>query len=32
MMDYLRKVTYGLSPKPLKYDDYGYEYEAWHRA
>ncbi len=32
MMDYLRKVTYGLSPKPLKYDDYGYEYEAGHRA
>jgi hypothetical protein len=32
MMDFLRKATYELSPKPLKSFDYGYEYEAKYRA
>ncbi len=32
MMDFLRKATYELSPKPLKSHDYGYEFEERHRA
>ncbi|MFV1464683.1 MULTISPECIES: lysophospholipid acyltransferase family protein [unclassified Phaeobacter] len=32
MMDFLRKATYELSPKPLKSYDYGYEFEEKHRA
>lgn len=32
MMDFLRKATYDLSPKPLKSYDYGYEFEDKHRA
>lgn len=32
MMDYLRKATYELSPKPLKSNDYGFEFEERHRA
>ncbi|WP_170769661.1 lysophospholipid acyltransferase family protein [Ruegeria lacuscaerulensis] len=32
MMDFLRKATYELSPKPLKSYDYGYEFEERHRA
>ncbi|MBR9765158.1 MAG: acyltransferase [Rhodobacteraceae bacterium] len=32
MMDFLRKATYELSPKPLKSYDYGYEFEAKRRA
>ncbi|AVO39028.1 lysophospholipid acyltransferase family protein [Pukyongiella litopenaei] len=32
MMDFLRKVTYELSPKPLKSYGYGYEFEEQHRA
>ncbi|MEX0349683.1 MAG: lysophospholipid acyltransferase family protein [Paracoccaceae bacterium] len=32
MMDFLRKATYGLSPKPLKSYDYGFEFEEQHRA
>ena len=32
MMDFLRKATYELSPKPLKSFDYGYEFEDRHRA
>ncbi|MDP5216500.1 lysophospholipid acyltransferase family protein [Ruegeria sp. 2205SS24-7] len=32
MMDFLRKATYELSPKPLKSYDYGFEFEEQHRA
>lgn len=32
MMDFLRRATYELSPKPLKSYDYGYEFEAKYRA
>lgn len=32
MMDFLRKATYELSPKPLKSYDYGFEFEERHRA
>ena len=32
MMDFLRKATYELSPKPLKSFDYGFEFEEKHRA
>lgn len=31
MMDFLRKATYELSPKPLKSYDYGFELEEKHR-
>jgi len=32
LMDFLRRATYELSPKPLKSYDYGYEFEEKHRA
>ncbi|WP_428925493.1 lysophospholipid acyltransferase family protein [Marinibacterium sp. SX1] len=32
MMDFLRKSTYELSPKPLRSDEYGFEFEEKHRA
>lgn len=32
MMDFLRKATYELSPKPLKSYEYGFEFEEKHRA
>lgn len=32
MMDFLRKATYELSPKPLNSYSYGYEFEDRHRA
>ena len=32
LMDFLRKATYELSPKPLESFDYGYEFEERHRA
>ena len=32
MMDFLRKATYELSPKPLASYDYGFEFEQRHRA
>lgn len=32
MMDFLRKATYDLSPKPLGSYDYGFEFEEKHRA
>ncbi|MVO14665.1 lysophospholipid acyltransferase family protein [Parasedimentitalea huanghaiensis] len=32
MMDFLRKATYELSPKPLNNNGYGYEFEDRHRA
>lgn len=32
MMDFLRKATYELSPKPLKSYDYGFEFEEKQRA
>lgn len=32
MMDFLRKATYELSPKPLGSYDYGFEFEEKHRA
>ncbi|MCA0920023.1 lysophospholipid acyltransferase family protein [Pseudooceanicola nanhaiensis] len=32
MMDFLRKATYELSPKPLKSYEYGFEFEERHRA
>ncbi len=32
MMDFLRRETYALSPRPLKSYDYGYEFEAKYRA
>ncbi|TCP63271.1 putative hemolysin [Rhodovulum bhavnagarense] len=32
MMDFLRKATYELSPRPLKSFDYGYEFDHRHRA
>jgi len=32
MMDFLRRETYALSPRPLKSYDYGYEFEAKYRT
>ena len=32
MMDFLRKATYELSPRPLKSLDYGFEFEEKYRA
>jgi putative hemolysin len=32
MMDFLRRETYALSPRPLKSYDYGYEFEPKYRA
>ena len=32
MMDFLRRSTYELSPKPLKADEYGFEFEDHWRA
>ncbi len=32
MMDFLRRATYELSPRPLRSYDYGYEFEAKYRA
>ncbi|MDA0962493.1 MAG: lysophospholipid acyltransferase family protein [Proteobacteria bacterium] len=32
LMDFLRRATYELSPKPLKSYDHGYEFEEKHRA
>ena len=32
MMDFLRKSTYELSPKPLRSYEYGFEFEEKHRA
>lgn len=32
MMDFLRKSTYELSPKPLDPTRLGHEFEAWHRG
>jgi putative hemolysin len=32
MMDFLRRETYALSPRPLKSYDYGYEFEAKYRS
>ena len=32
MMDFLRKETYALSPRPLKSIDYGFEFEEKHRG
>jgi putative hemolysin len=32
MMDFLRKAMYDLSPKPLRADEIGYEFEERHRA
>lgn len=32
MMDFLRKETYALSPKPIKKLDYGFEFEDKYRA
>ncbi|HCQ58602.1 MAG TPA: acyltransferase, partial [Sulfitobacter sp.] len=32
MMDFLRKATYELSPKPGQYQGLGYEFEERHRA
>jgi putative hemolysin len=32
MMDFLRRATYELSPKPLRSYDYGYDFEAKYRA
>ncbi|GAB4448125.1 MAG: GNAT family N-acetyltransferase [Rhodocyclaceae bacterium] len=32
MMDFLRRATYELSPKPLSSYDYGYEFDAKYRA
>ncbi|MFM2355382.1 MAG: hypothetical protein RLZZ528_1118 [Pseudomonadota bacterium] len=32
MMDFLRKATYDLSPRPLKSYDYGFEFEEKYRA
>jgi putative hemolysin len=32
MMDFLRRETYALSPKPLKSLDYGFEFEARYKA
>ncbi len=32
LMDFLRKATYELSPRPLVSYDYGYEFEERHRA
>ena len=32
MMDFLRRATYELSPRPLRSYDYGYEFESKHRA
>ncbi len=32
MMDFLRKSTYELSPKPLDSTQFGFEFEEKHRA
>ena len=32
MMDFLRKSTYELSPRPLRTDEYGFEFEEKHRT
>jgi hypothetical protein len=32
MMDYLRRATYELSPRPIRVDEYGFEFEERHRA
>lgn len=32
MMDFLRKATYELSPKPLRAEEIGFEFEERHRA
>jgi putative hemolysin len=32
MMDFLRKSTYALSPKPYTSYDYGFEFEEKHKA
>jgi len=32
MMDFLRRKTYELSPKPLGSYEYGFEFEERHRA
>ena len=32
MMDFLRRSTYELSPRPLKSFDYGYEFETRHKV
>jgi len=32
MMDFLRKATYDLSPKPLDTQSYGFEFEEKYRA
>lgn len=32
LMDFLRRATYDLSPRPLRSYDYGYEFEAKYRA
>ena len=32
LMDFLRRATYELSPRPIKSFDYGYEFEAKHRV
>ena len=32
MMDFLRKSTYELSPKPLRSYDYGFEFDEKYRA
>jgi hypothetical protein len=32
MMDFLRRETYALSPRPLKSLDYGFEFEARYKA
>jgi hypothetical protein len=31
LMDYLRRVTYDLSPVPFDDYDYGYEFEDWYK-
>jgi hypothetical protein len=32
MMDFLRRETYALSPRPLPSYDYGYEFEEKYRT
>jgi putative hemolysin len=32
MMDYLRRATYELSPRPVRADTYGFEFEEKYRA
>ncbi len=32
LMDFLRRETYALSPRPLKSLDYGFEFDEKHRA